>query len=237
MDCIISQIENIFTETNRLYQHPYKVSNASLNIQFHIQRMHQIIKDIKYAQNNEQIKTALSLVNKHESEVFSKLSLISQRYLGKKEVIDNIYQLINNWRVIRQDVFDVHLQKINGVGSNEVGLTYAGQQNNKQVAELQSEIVAIVEFANNKAKVFSESAKSNFSIVETVGFMFFFFLLSMQLLLFKMFKKNSIKEKNKVLEALNWSNKLLDSSPDAMIIANQNGDITQVNITAEKLFG
>jgi len=40
-----------------------------------------------------------------------------------------------------------------------------------------------------------------------------------------------------VLEALSWSNKLLDSSPDAMIIANQNGDITQLNITAEKPFG
>ena len=236
----LQQIDNKFTDTNRLYQHPYKVSNASLNIQVHIQEIHQIIKNIKYAQNNEQIKTSLSLASEHESEVLSKLSLISQRYLGKKEVIDNIYQLIIDWRVIRQNVFDAHLQKIKDGGSTEfklIKLTYAEQKNNKQVAEIQSQIKAIIDFANNKAKFFSESSKSSFSIVEKLGFISFFFLVSMQLLLFRMFKKDSIKEKNKVIEALSWSNKLLDSSPDAMIIANQNGDITQVNITAEKLFG
>lgn len=172
------QIENIFTDTNRIYQHPYKVSNASLNIQVHIQEMHQIIKDIKSAQNNKQIKTSLSLASKHESEVLSKLSLISQRYLGKKEVIDNIYQLIIDWRVIRQNVFDAHLQKIKDGGSTEFRskeLTYAEQQNNKQVAEIQSQIKTIVEFANNKAKFFSESSKSNFSVVEKIAFIVLFF--------------------------------------------------------------
>jgi diguanylate cyclase (GGDEF)-like protein/PAS domain S-box-containing protein len=236
----LQQIDHKFTDTNRLYQHPYKVSNASLNIQVHIQEIHQIIKDIKYAQNNEQIKTSLSLASKHESEVLSKLSLISQRYLGKKEVIDNIYQLIIDWRVIRQNVFDAHLQKIKYGGSTEftlIKLTYAEQKNNKQVAEIQSQIKAVIDFANNKAKFFSDSSKSSFSIVEKLGFISFFFLVSMQLLLFKMFKKNSIKEKNKVLKALDWSNQLINSSPDAMIITTQNGNITQVNITAEKLFG
>ncbi|MFT7009797.1 MAG: diguanylate cyclase (GGDEF)-like protein/PAS domain S-box-containing protein [Colwellia sp.] len=236
----LQQIDNKFTDTNRLYQHPYKVSNASLNIQVHIQEIHQIIKNIKYAQNNEQIKTSLSLASKHESEVLSKLSLISQRYLGKKEVIDNIYQLIIDWRVTRQNVFDAHLQKIKDGGSTEfklIKLTYAEQKNNKQVAEIQSQIKAIIDFANHKAKFFSESSKSSFSIVEKLGFISFFFLVSMQLLLFRMFKKDSIKEKNKVLKALDWSNQLIDSSPDAMIITTQNGNITQVNITAEKLFG
>lgn len=234
------QIENIFTDTNRIYQHPYKVSNASLNIRVHIQKMHQIIKDIKYAQNNEQIKTSLSLASKHESEVLSKLSLISQLYLGKKEVIDNIYKLIIDWRMIRQNFFDAQLQKMKDGGSTEfrlIELTYAEQQNNKQVAEIQSQIKTIIEFANNKAKFFSETSKSNFSVVEEIGFIFLFFLLVMQLLLFRMFKKDSIKEKNKVMKALDWSNQLIDSSPDAMIITTKDGNITQVNITAEKLFG
>ena len=78
---------------------------------------------------------------------------------------------------------------------------------------------------------------TSFQQIENTGFIFLFFLLVMQLLLFRMFKKDSIKEKNRVLKALDWSNQLLDSSPDAMIITTQNGNITQVNITAEKLFG
>ncbi|MFT5852309.1 MAG: diguanylate cyclase (GGDEF)-like protein/PAS domain S-box-containing protein [Colwellia sp.] len=230
-------INEIFTDTNSLYQHPYKVSNASLTIKFHIQTINQIIKDSKYAQNKEEINTALLLVSTYESKILNKLSLISQRYLGNKEDIDDLYRLIVDWRVIRRDFFDLHLQKINSVGSTKVQLTYVEQQNNNQVDELQSQILEIVEFANNKAKHFSESANSNFSIVEKTGFIFIFFLLAMQLLLFRIFKKKSIQEKNKVLKALNWSNQLIDSSPDAMIIATQNGNITQVNISAEKLFG
>jgi hypothetical protein len=107
------QVNEIFADTNNLYQHPYKVSNASLTIKLHIQRINQIIKGSKYAQNKEQIKTALSLVSEHENEILGKLSLISQRYLGKQGVIDNIYQLVDDWKLIRQDFFYLYLQKIN----------------------------------------------------------------------------------------------------------------------------
>ena len=185
-------IQNIFSDTNRLYQHLFKVSNTSLQLQFHIQQIHQIMNDLKQTKSNVQIKMALSQVSQHDSEVLNEFTLISKRYLGKKEVIDNVYQLIINWRRIRQDIFDFYLQKVNGVG-----LMYAEQENNKQVTRLQREIVAMVEFAINITKVFTERSKSNFSIVEKTGFLFFFFLLSMQLLLFKMFKKDSIKEKIK----------------------------------------
>ena len=190
------------------------------------------MRDLKQIKGKEQISTALLQVKGHENKVLSELDLIAKRYLGNKGEIDNIYQLLINWRQIRKDILDLHLQK-----NNDVGLKYAEEKSNQQVAELQSKIVTIIEFANNKAKVLTESAKSNLSNVEKIGLVFILFLLSMQLLLFWVFKKHSIRDKNKILEALSWSNKLLDSSPDAMIIANQRGDITQVNTTAEKLFG
>jgi len=228
----LQHIQNIFADTNLLYQHPFKVSNASLKVQFHIQKIVQIMEDLKQKKDNEQINKALLKVKEHENKVFNELDLIAKRYLGNKEEIENIYQFLINWRQIREDIFDLHLQK-----DNDVGLKYAEEKSNQQVSKLQSNIVTVIEFANNKAKVLTESAKSNLSNVEKIGLVFILFLLSMQLLLFWVFKKQSIRDKTKILEALSWSNKLLDSSPDAMIIANQRGDITQVNITAEKLFG
>jgi len=228
----LQHIQNIFADTNLLYQHPFKVSNASLKVQFHIQKIVQIMEDLKQKKDNEQINKALLKVKEHENKVFNELDLIAKRYLGNKEEIENIYQFLINWRQIREDILDLHLQK-----DNDVGLKYAEEKSNQQVSKLQSNIVTVIEFANNKAKVLTESAKSNLSNVEKIGLVFILFLLSMQLLLFWVFKKQSIRDKTKILEALSWSNKLLDSSPDAMIIANQRGDITQVNITAEKLFG
>ena len=225
-------IQDIVSDTDRLYQHPFKVSKASLNIQFQIQTINRIMNDLRYSKNNEQIATALVQVNKHENELLNEFSLVSQRYLGSKEVIDNIAQSILTWKEIREDIFNLYMQQ-----SNNVGLKYAEQQSHKQVLKLQKEILIITEFANNKAKVLTESTKSNFSHIEKIGLVFFLFLLSMQLILFMMFKKNSIKEKDNVIKALEWSNQLFDSSPDAIIIADQNGNITQVNITAENMFG
>jgi len=225
-------IQGIVSDTDRLYQHPFKVSKASLKIQFQIQSMQRIMNEIKYAKTREQIQTALSLVNAYESELLNEFALISQRYLGKKEVIESIHQSILVWKEIRLNIFNLYLQKV-----NDAGLKYAEQQNNEHIIKLQQEILSITEFASNKAKVLTESAKSNFSNVEKIGLIFFLFLLSMQLLLFMMFKKHSIKEKNKVVRALDWCNQLFDVSPDAIIIADKNGEITQANITAEKMFG
>ena len=225
-------IQDVVSDTDRLYQHPFKVSKASLNIQFQIQTMHQIMNDLRYIKNNEQIEAALVQVNNHENELLKEFSLISQRYLGDKKVIDSVAQSILTWKEIRIDIFNLYMQQ-----TNNVGLKYAEQQSNKLVLKLQKEILIITEFANNKAKVLTESTKSNFSHIEKVGFVFFLFLLSMQLLLFMMFKKYSVKEKNNVVNALAWSNQLFDSSPDAIIIADNKGNITQVNITAEKMFG
>ena len=224
-------IQNSISDTNLLYQHPFKVSNASLKIKFNIQSMHQVMKGIKHTKSSEQIKVA-SLVDKYESDVLSEFTLISERYLGKKEVTDHIYQLITNWRTIRQNIFDLHLQR-----NNNIELKQAEQQSNEIVKALLHEIGTVIKFANNKAKGFTESSKSSLSNVDKIGLMLILFLLSMQLLLFRLFKRNSIKEKRNVLKALNWSNELLNSSPNAMIIADQRGKITQVNITAQKLFG
>jgi len=225
-------IQNSITDTDRLYQDTFKVSNASRMIQSHIQTMHQIMADLKYTKTSEQIKKSSVLIDKYESEILSEFTLISQRYLGKKEVVGNIYQLIINWKATRQNIFDLYLQN-----NNNVAIKQAEQQSNKQVITLQREIVAVFDFDNNKAKFLSDSVTSNLSYVEKIGLVFILFLLSMQLFLFVMFKRYSINEKNKVMQALNWSNKLLDSSPDAMIITDRNGNITQINIAAEALFG
>ena len=81
---------------------------------------------------------ALLQVKGHENKVLSELDLIAKRYLGNKGEIDNIYQLLINWRQIRKDILDLHLQK-----NNDVGLKYAEEKSNQQVAELQSKIVTI----------------------------------------------------------------------------------------------
>jgi diguanylate cyclase (GGDEF)-like protein/PAS domain S-box-containing protein len=226
------QIQNIFDDTNRLYQHPFKVSNASLKVQFHIQKIGQVMSNLRYVKSSEQKKIVFSEISHHESEILSQLSLISKRYLGDKEVVDNVYQLVTDWSEIRQDIFNIYYQNL-----DFTKLTYLEQLNEEHLNSLQREFFSIVEFANNKAKTFSESAKSNLNIVEKIGLFFIVSLLSIQLLLFVIYKKQSDKGKNKALVALNWSNELLDASPDAIIIAESSGEITQVNFSAQKLFG
>jgi len=228
----LQYIQNIVIDTDRLYLHPLKISKASLKLQVHIQTIQRIALDIRYAQDSEIINTALLEVRKHENKVLSEFKLISQLYSGNKDAINNVELLFLSWTEIIQDIFDLTLNQ-----GNHLMLKHAEQQSHEHVINLQREIASITQFVNNKAEIFNEGAKSSFSNIEKMTTVLFLFLLSMQLLLFKLFKIRSIKEKNKVLAALSWSNQLLDSSPDAIIISDHNGNITQVNSSAEKLFG
>lgn len=229
----LKYIENIVIDTEHLYQTPFKVSTASLSIQLHIQMIQQMTNDLRYVDDSDKIKILRSKLQQYERQVLSEFRLISKLYLGDRDFISNVEQQLINWLEVIEQSFTLTLQQHN----NEARLQYVEQQSNEQVIKLQRQIAVITEFTHNKAKVFNDASKANFSHIEKIATLLFLFLLSMQLLLFRLFKRKSIKEKNRVLAALSWSNQLLDSSPDAIIITDHQSNITQVNSSAEKMFG
>jgi len=228
----IHYTENVFTDTNRPYQYPFEVSKALSKIQFNIFLIHKVMEDIEATKSAKDIKRVSLLVAHYESKLLSDFISISEHSLGNKDAVNKVHQLMNNWRKSRQRIFDLHAQR-----ANADQLKHAQQKNNDRVSELQSKLTDIAKLSNGTTHELTDISITNLNKIEEIGLAFILFLLVTQLLLFITFKNNSIREKNRVLKALDWANELLNSSPDAMIITDKKGNIQQINITAEKLFG
>lgn len=62
-------------------------------------------------------------------------------------------------------------------------------------------------------------------------------LFVLLLIYFSLLQRKINREKRAASAALEWSNKLIDSSPDALIVSNRSGEITKANSQAALIFG
>ncbi len=131
-------LRDIARNADDIYNHPFIVSNAAKNIKFHLNLMHQNMKDVVLAENYKEITSAIDQMQSHELSVLSNFDIISERFLGKKLQIDETYQLFLNWKPIRNEVIKLvtanHINDaaiiIKGSGANYV------KKLNKQVENL-----------------------------------------------------------------------------------------------------
>lgn len=57
------QLSKLFQDNNDLYEHPFAVSNAANNINFHLVSMHRYMKDVVLSMNDQELMLAVKLVN------------------------------------------------------------------------------------------------------------------------------------------------------------------------------
>ena len=73
-------LSKITQDTDDLYQHPFVVSNAANNINFHLVSMHRYMKDIVLATNDDELSFAieqgLCMKTKHYKHLILFLSVI-----------------------------------------------------------------------------------------------------------------------------------------------------------------
>ncbi len=100
----VRTVKMISAETERLYKHPFTVSNAAREIKTNMISMHRYMKDVVLAENSKQLETANALVSTYEAKVFGNFRIIFERFLGDKQKIYRVYQSFVAWRDIRNEV-------------------------------------------------------------------------------------------------------------------------------------
>ena len=86
------------------YEHPFVVSNAVLEIESDIVKIHRSMKDVTLAENDEEIEEALLAVDAYEEEVYANIDIVYEQYLGEKEQIEGFREAFENWKPIREEV-------------------------------------------------------------------------------------------------------------------------------------
>jgi len=145
----LSYLNTISTQVEKLYEHPYVVSNAARDIRIDLISMHRYMKDVALAESEGEIELASALVDKHEQRVLTHFDSIFERYLGDSADIQKTYNAFIDWKVIRDEVI-----RLKTKGRNKEAADITRNKGAEHVFLLNEETQKLVDFADQKAKSF-----------------------------------------------------------------------------------
>ncbi|MGB1236747.1 MAG: diguanylate cyclase [Pseudomonadales bacterium] len=145
----IYQLSRITDGFNMLYRHPFAVSNAAKSVNYYFVLMHSNMKDVVQAQSIIDREIAIDEIAIHEGLAFKQYDILFDRFLGDREQIEQSYQLFLQWRPIRSEIISLLRQ-----GGAEEALASVLQQEREYLDKLTENVVALQEFAFDKAAEF-----------------------------------------------------------------------------------
>ncbi len=152
---VLSENTKLAELTNKLYQHPFSVSIYVLEANNDILSMHRYMKDVALATDEDELKTAISLVEQYEHSVYLKFKLIKERFLGDKETINVAYRSFADWKSIRDEVIDLKRNQ-----QHQLAADITREKGAAHVKLLTQNMNILTEYARNKAFKFKDYSQS-----------------------------------------------------------------------------
>ena len=152
---IINRLDFMSNLTDMIYKHPLTVSNAVLKIEANTVRMHRSMKDVALARDDIGIDEAYQLVDQYEKEIYRDFEVITERFLGDKEMYENAIEAFGGWKPIRDEVIELMRQ-----GRRTEAADITKGKGARYVEELDEVMLALHNFALNKAESFHHETLS-----------------------------------------------------------------------------
>jgi methyl-accepting chemotaxis protein len=141
----------------QFYEHPFTVTNAIQRADAHIVRMHRSMKDlVLYSKDPGEAETALRDIDQNEKVVYQELAVARERFLGEKGKIDEIRNLMDEWKSVRAHTIDM-------VRQNKVSeaVAYHKTYARSMVAKIDRQVKEVLQFSHNKAQAFQKESQEN----------------------------------------------------------------------------
>lgn len=149
----ISESRVLSSNTDKLYKHPYTVTTEVLFIRGKVVEIHRDMKDVSLSTTSSQIDTASGKVDASEALIMESFDILYDRFLGDKKMVDDAYNAIVEWKVIRDEVIE-----LTKVGNIKEAQAITKEKGADQVALIMKHIGALEDFARNKAVEFHGNA-------------------------------------------------------------------------------
>ncbi len=133
--------------TEKIYIHPFSVSNAVQSIRTHIQGIHNNLKDIVLAETVTEREQALARLNIEEQVVSEEFRLVYSRYLGDRSDVDVAYELFLSWSPMREEINGLARQ-----GNVQKAYQIIKDQVAPQLDKLEKSLDVLSVYANKKAR-------------------------------------------------------------------------------------
>ena len=189
----IITIDKLTTHTQKMYTHPFSVSNSISNIQTSIVTMHRNMKDVVLTKESLELLKIIEDIQREESKVFKNFDLIYLRYLGKKVDIDASYEAFKDWKYIRQEVISLVYQK-----RVDEAILITKEKGANYIENLYVQIDVLKDFAFNKANEYYQLSLQDEPLEQIILAYILTFLVGTFFVLYVVFtllKNNKINNK------------------------------------------
>lgn len=148
-------VTTLHNTTESIYNHPLKVSNAALNVQKGVIKIHRDMKDVVLFSSDDNLKTILQKIDEEEKNVYTYLQVIELNILGEQglNLHHDTYKLFKEWKSIRENV--IHLVKNKNL-SDAIKITK--ESGAKHVRKLESSAINLNKYAYSKADEFKSES-------------------------------------------------------------------------------
>jgi diguanylate cyclase (GGDEF)-like protein len=221
----IITIEKLTAHTQKMYTHPFNVSNAIANIQTSIITMHRNMKDVVLTRDSLELIQIIEDIQKEEEKVFNNFELIYKRYLGEKKDIDLSYNAFKNWKDIRQEVISLVYKK-----EFNKAITITKGKGARHIDNLYNQIDVLKDFAFNKAEEYYKLSLENTPLKQIILSYFLTFLIGTIIVLYvtkSLLKNNKVNKKqlylidqNILIAKLDLNKKIIEISSAFCCVLN-----------------
>ncbi|MCG6882001.1 MAG: PAS domain S-box protein [Deltaproteobacteria bacterium] len=162
-------IHTLTSLTSTIYHHPLVVSNAALQSNTSIAKMHRNMKDVVLFKTLSKIQSSIEAVNEEEEKVHEHLDIVKNRILGEegKALAMQARKLFDEWRPIREEVirlvFEDQREKAGEITTGKG----AGH-----VALLEEKMLELTKYARKKASDFMHETERVHSRLNVVTILF-----------------------------------------------------------------
>ena len=187
-------IRTISSLARTIYNHPLVVSNAALQANVSITKMHRNMKDIVLLKSSDRIEQSIAEVNQQEQLVYQYLDIVRDKILGEegRSLEKESRTLFRDWRLIREEVIAlVHDGQRDKAAEITIG------KGADHVAKLEEKMIALTGYARTKASsLISETEKVQSKLyVTTIIFLILWMTMSFMIAFFTVKRTASTEKK------------------------------------------
>jgi len=148
--------------TEKMYEHPFTVTKASLQASNAVLKIDRSMKDISLAANQAEMQKNKADIDSFSRDISAQLMVVKENILGEKgdALIANTQKSYQTWQQSHQLVAKLIME-----GTQGDALSNAKKIEASQLQSLSDKILALTDYASNSATGFYQQAKSTYDYV------------------------------------------------------------------------
>lgn len=212
--------------TRLIYNSPFAVSNAALQSNVSITKMHRNMKDVVLFNASDRIQQSIFAVDQQEKLVYQYLDIVRDRILGDqgRDLENESRTLFENWRPIREQVI-----ALVRMGQRDKAAEITIGKGADHVAKLEEKMIALADYARMKASSFMNETEKTQSHLNITTIIFLILCITMSCTIAFFTLKRAASAEKKLRESGQLLMNAIDYAPIGMVLVELGGKFNKVN--------